>query len=395
MADMKHGTTSMVDELIIDVDAHLTEPADVWTSRMPARYLDRVPHVVRDDAGIDVWMLEGERLGTVGGSAPAGAQVGPTESPKTYDDVHPAAFDAHARLRHLDELGFWAQVLYPNVAGFGAQRFLRLGDPELMLLCVRAYNDFLADWCSADSRRLLGVCATPFWDPLAAADEIRRAADLGHRGVLMTGEPQALGFPNIGDRSWDPMWNAADECGLAIHFHLGSGDMSKAFTPERVAAHGLAETYAFTAVELFLKNATQVSDLLLSGVLERHPNLKFVSVESGIGWVPFVLEAADYSFAEARYGSVSEVRTKPSELFERQVYACYWFEQFAPRRLLDTIPVSNVLFETDFPHPICLHGDVRATIDASLSEASPTQRRKILWENAAELYRVEAPVAHG
>ena len=148
--------------------------------------------------------------------------------------MHPAAFDAHARLRHLDELGFWAQVLYPNVAGFGAQRFLRLGDPELMLLCVRAYNDFLADWCSADSRRLLGVSATPFWDPPAAAEEIRRAADLGHRGVLMTGEPQALGFPNIGDRSWDPIWNAADDCGLAIHFHLGSGDMSKAFTPERV-----------------------------------------------------------------------------------------------------------------------------------------------------------------
>jgi predicted TIM-barrel fold metal-dependent hydrolase len=359
---------------------------------MPKRYLDRVPHVVRDDAGVDAWVLEGERIGTVGGSAPAGAQTDLAQSPKTYDDVHPAAFDAHARLRHLDELGIWAQVLYPNVAGFGAQRFLGLGDAELMLLCVRAYNDFLADWCAADSRRLLGVSATPFWDPPAAADEIRRAADLGHRGVLMTGEPQALGFPNLGDRSWDPIWHAADECGLAIHFHLGSGDMSKAFTPARVEAHGLSQTYAFTAVELFLKNATQVSDLLLSGVLERHPDLKFVSVESGIGWVPFVLEAVDYSFAEARFGDDTEVRTKPSELFARQVYACYWFEQFAPRRLLDAIPVSNVLFETDFPHPICLHGDVRGTIDAGLADATPEQRRKILWENAAELYRVEVPV---
>jgi predicted TIM-barrel fold metal-dependent hydrolase len=108
--------------------------------------------------------------------------------------------------------------------------------------------------------------------------------------------------------------------------------------------------------------------------------------------VPFVLEAVDYSFAEARYGDDTEVRTKPSELFERQVYACYWFEQFAPRHLLDAIPVDKMLFETDFPHPICLQGDVRATINAGLSEASPEQRRRILWENAAELYRVEVPV---
>jgi predicted TIM-barrel fold metal-dependent hydrolase len=380
------------DELIIDADAHLTEPADVWVARLPKRHLERVPHVVRDESGVDYWVLEGEHIAPVGGTAPACAPPSESKFPKTYDDVHPAAFDAHARLGYLDEIGIWAQVLYPNVAGFGSQRFLQLGDAELMLLCVQAYNDFLAEWCSADSRRLLGVSATPFWDPAAAADEIRRAAGLGHRGVLMTGEPQALGFPNLGHPSWDPIWRAADECELPIHFHLGSGDMSKAFSPERVAAHGVAETYAFTSVELFLKNAVQVSDLLLSGVLERFPDLKFVSVESGIGWVPFVLEAVDYSYAEANNGR-SESRRKPSELFERQVYACYWFEQFAPRRLLDAIPVNNVLFETDFPHPICLQGDVRATIDSGLAEASPGQRRRILWENAAELYKVEAPAA--
>ena len=92
----------------------------------------------------------------------------------------------------MDAIGIWAQVLYPNVAGFGSQRFLRLGDDELKLICVRAYNDFLRDWASADHRRLLTVMTTPFWDVDAAVAEIERGAAAGHRGILFTGEPRAL-----------------------------------------------------------------------------------------------------------------------------------------------------------------------------------------------------------
>lgn len=382
-------TTNPVALPVIDVDAHLTEPPGVWVDRIPARHHDRIPHVERRE-GQDVWVIDGQRVGSVGGSAPAGATVGLDETPQTYADVHPAAFDANARLAHLDQVGIWAQVLYPNVAGFGGQRFLSLNDPELMLMCVRAYNDFLVDWCSADSDRLLGVAATPFWDPKEAAREIERAAELGHRGILMTGEPQAFNMPPIGDAHWEPMWQAAESNGLPIHYHLGSGDMSKAFTPARLEAHGLKSTYAFTAVELFMKNATQVCDLLLSGLLDRHPNLPFVSVESGVGWIPFLLQAADYSWKEARvphHGS----QTLPSELFARQVYATCWFELLTTEEFDPAIPLDNVLFETDFPHPICLYDNVQDVFDQGLSKFSDADRRRILWENAAHLYRVSVP----
>jgi hypothetical protein len=117
-------------------------------------------------------------------------------------------------------------VLYPNVAGFGSQRFLAIKDPELQLVCVRAYNDFLRDWASADPRRLITVM---------------------------------------------------------VHLHLGSGDTATSFSPDRIAAHGTAATYAYTSTGLFLKNGLQVADLLTSGVLPRFPALRVVSVESGIG----------------------------------------------------------------------------------------------------------------
>ncbi len=377
--------------LIIDADAHLTEPPDVWTARVPARYLDRVPHVVRQPDGKDSWVLDGTPFYNVGSTAMAGWGEPFPSGPPTYEDCHPASYDADARLRYLDEAGIWAQVLYPNVAGFGSQRFLSIPDDELKLVCVAAYNDFLRDWASADPARLITVMTTPFWDVDAAVAEIERSAGTGHRGILFTGEPARFGLPHLGDPHWDRFWAAAQDAGLAIHLHLGSGDTASSFSADRIAAHGTAATYAYTSTELFLKNGLQVADLLTSGVLPRFPRLRFVSVESGIGWIPFVMEAVDHAYLEGRKDRTSEWELLPSEYFARQIYACYWFETVAPRRLLEEIPVDNVLFETDFPHPTCLYGNIGDKIEAGLGEASEEVRRKFLWDNAARLYGIEDP----
>ena len=212
-------------DLIIDADSHITEPPDVWTARVPAKYRDDVPHVVRQGA-TDTWVMGGERLSAVGSNAVAGWPTYPPEYPQTYEDVHPGAYQADARLRYMDEAGIWAQVLYPNVGGFGSEHFLRLDDDELRLLCVSAYNDFLMEWTSADSRRLLPVVATPFWDIEATVREIERCAPLGARGILFTGEPQRYGLPVMGAPHWDPLWEVARAANLPIHFHIGSaGDL--------------------------------------------------------------------------------------------------------------------------------------------------------------------------
>ena len=106
-----------------------------------------------------------------------------------------------------------------------------------------------------------------------------------------------------------------------------------------------------------------------------------------------MLEAADHSYLEGRPGRKSEWELLPSEYFARQVYSTYWFEQVAPTKLLGEIPVDRILFETDFPHPTCLYGNVHEKIETSLAGATDEQRRRILWANAAELYGVEAPVS--
>ncbi len=386
----------MTTQLIIDADSHVTEPKDVWTSRVPAKYVDSVPHVVRTDDNTDTWFLMGERLGTMGVSAPAGWPSFPPEYPPTLEDCHPASHDAKARLEYMDDAGIWAQVLYPNVGGFGSERFLALSDVELKLLCVRAYNDFLLEWATADTTRLLPIIATPFWDVAQTVTEIERSIELGARGVLFTGEPHRYGLPYLGDHHWDPLWAVAQEAGLPIHFHIGNaGELPSIMTPERLAAHGPAASQAFAAVDLFMKNGVQCADLILSGALQRFPELNFVSVESGMGWLPFMLEAADYSwlgaFSASRQPAAGELL--PSELFARQVYVTYWFEQIAPTHLLDVIPIDNILFETDFPHTTCLYGNIPETIERGLGHVSEEVRRKILWGNAARLYGIDGPAS--
>lgn len=382
----------MPSPLLIDADSHVTEPADLWTSRVPRRWVERVPHVVRDD-GSDIWILDGARIYTVGATSAAGFPGFPLRRPKVYEDLHAASYDAAARLAYLDEAGIWAQVLYPNVGGFGSQQFRRIPDLEVQLACIRAYNDFLCEWASIDARRLITVISLPFWDVAACVAEIERCAPLGFRGVLFTGEPQRFGLPTLGDRHWDPLWDAAQQARLPVHFHIGGGeDDMQALLTSRVRSHGPAGAEAFAAVDLFMKNGVQCADLITSGVLERFEALKFVSVESGIGWLPFVLEAADYSYLGAsRSARSSSGDLLPSELFRRQVYSTFWFEQIAPTRLLDAMPIDNILFETDFPHVTCLYGNIRQTIDAGLSHTTDDVRRKLLWDNAAKLYDVEPP----
>ena len=381
---------------VIDADTHITEPPDLFSSRLPAKYLERAPRVTADPVtGNEVWEV-GDRhpITPVGHSAVAGWPEPFPAAPASFAEVPKAAHDPHARLEYMDSLNIWAMALYPNVGGFGSQVFLGLKDADLMLSCVRAYNDFLTDWCEPARNRFIPITALPFWDVAASVREIERCAKLGHKGILFTGEPHAHGEPVLANPHWNPLWECAQSLQMPISFHIGAGNFTgeSFWTPERIKHYGSGGVNGVFTTGLFLENGKQIVDLLFSGVLPRFPDLQFVSVESGMGFVPFLLEAADYTFG---YGNVAKERPefemKPSEYFARQVSTCYFFEEHGPAELIGRIPEDNVLFETDYPHPVCLYGNVREKIDAGLARAPESVRRKLLFDNAARLYKVDAP----
>ncbi len=378
---------------IVDTDTHITEPADTWTARMSTKkWGDMVPHVKYDETlKEEFWFVGDKVLVPACMTAQAGWDKPFPSHPPTYAEAHPASFEAKARLELMDGLGIYAQALYPNVGGFGSQLWRTMEDQELALDCVRAYNDMLFDWTSVDPDRFISICAIAFWNVDAAVKEIERVAGLGARGIIFSGAPQLHEQPFLADKHWDPVWSAAQDAGLPVSFHVGSGDMTAQFSMQRIAVEGMAVTYARASTALFFDTAMQLTDLLLSGILPRFPELSFVSVESGIGWLPFLLEAADYHFIE---GDVRTNRPEfeelPSFYFDRQVFASYWFEQVAPHKLMDEIGADRILFETDFPHPTCLHGDrVHEAIRNGLKDVSDEVRRKILYENACKLYNID------
>jgi uncharacterized protein len=379
-------------QIIIDTDTHIAEPPDLWTSRLSSSLDHSVMHVEWDDQSqSEVW-VSGDR---VMAKAWRGAMYGWDEpfpsAPPRQADAHPASYDAKARLTAMDESGITSAVLYPNIAGGFTTNVYQDGrDRAFTVNHIKAYNDFLLEWTSVAPNRLIPLAVIPYWWVDEAVAEVCRVAGLGHRGVVTTGAPHLHGQPYMSDPYWDSFWRACEETGLPINFHAANGDMSVHLAPARMALDGGAVTYARSSTGAFLDNGQQLTDLLVCGLLARFPELKFVSVESGLGWIPFVLESTDYHFKRAwtwkehpEFGDAL-----PSDLFRRQVYVNYWFERLEQWHV-DAIGADNILFETDFPHPTCLYGqEVTDALNNGL-EAQPDEvRQKILWKNASHLYGV-------
>jgi predicted TIM-barrel fold metal-dependent hydrolase len=377
---------------VIDVDSHVSEPADLWTSRVASKWGDSVPHI-RNLGGKDIWYIGDQLVMPVGPTAIAGFDGTLPEFPDTMADIPAGAHLPQARLEYLDREGIHAQVLYPNVGGFGSGGFLKLKEPELMLECVRAYNDFLVEWCATDPKRLVPVMATPFWDVEASVAEIERCAAAGHRGVLFGGQPQSFGEPPLAAKHWDPIWAAAQAAGLPISFHIGSGaewDLAGA------GDIGARAQFARLGANAFIDNEKCLADVIFGGVCHRFPDLSFVSVESGIGWLVFVLEAFDWQWTNAGiHKEHPEYDLLPSEYFERQIHGCFWFEEHGLAKAIELYP-DNILYETDYPHPTSMSvGPQSAAVHPReyasrvLGGVAETSIEKVLHGNAARLYGLE------
>jgi predicted TIM-barrel fold metal-dependent hydrolase len=382
---------------VINADTHLTEPHDLWTSRAPKEWVDRVPQV-QEVKGRAMWTIDGEVFGNAVGAAvilPDGSKsFGTGFMQLGIDDVHAGASAVAPRLAVMDEQGIYAQIVYPNVVGFGGQRFVDVVDPILKSLCATIYNDAMAEIQEESGGRMYPMAILPWWDLDAAIAEVSRVHALGLRGINTNADPQNQGFPDLADRHWDPLWAACADLSMPVNFHIGASATSMSwlgsmpwpsFDDERKLALG--------SLGVMISNFRTIGNLLLSGVLERHPTLHVVSVESGLGWIPFLLEGLDYEIHECAPHIAEHLSLLPSEYFRRQVHACYWFERDNLQGAIDALGSDNILFETDFPHPTCLYPDSLDRAAKPLRAIEPGVRRKILSTNAATLYRIPVPDA--
>lgn len=383
---------------VIDVDTHIIEPPDLWSSRVSKKWGDLVPHVKIDKRGIERWYMGEERLPAAGSVAQAGWKDFPPSFPPTLAEADPASWKAEHRLKRMDQYGIHTQVLYPNLLGFQCESFMKMEDRALGLECVRAYNDFLAEWCSIAPERLVPVMWLPFWDLEASVEEVKRAAKIGHRGVIFGSDFSAVGLPVIGHPHWDPLLAAVQDADLTLNFHIGFA--AKTSEEQRLYQKKVANekhTFVKESTLMFMGNARAIADVVLSGVCERFPRLKFVSVESGASWLPFLVESLDWQWKNSGAAATFPERKLPSEYFRRQVYGSFWFESALLKQTLAMFP-DNIMFETDFPHPTSLSpgpasssGIPSDVIEANLAGISEDLLAKVLHDNAAKLYHLKSP----
>ena len=386
---------AIFDELkVIDTDSHWSEPYDLWTSRAPAKYRDRVPRMMERGGRRRWWFDDDIAIGL-----PIASSVVDTDGEKITgtaffemdnEMVHRASFDAEARVEMLDQLGIHAQVMYPNVAGFGNQNFLKSPDDMLRLISVEIYNDALAEFQEATNQRVFGMALLPWWDLEAAVREIERAHANGLRGIVTCANPEEAGLPDMATPHWDPVWQVCSDLQMPVNFHIGSSKGNLDFFGKAPwPSFGEERKLAVGSANLFMGNARTVGNLIYSGIPERFPDVKFVSVESGIGWLPFFLEVLDHQMHETAPNELAELSLLPSEYFKRQFYGCFWFERSTIKPTIDYLGDGCVMFETDFPHPTCLYPRDDDSLKAALAGLTDQQIAAIMQDNAAELYRIE------
>jgi predicted TIM-barrel fold metal-dependent hydrolase len=381
---------------VIDVDTHLVEPFDLWSSRAPASMKDRLPRVTMID-GVRSWVIDQDKILSKGAVPACTISKDGEKWPgldfiqKQIEDVDPAAYSVKERLGIMDAMGVNAQIIYPNILGFGGQKAVEV-DEELRLATVQIFNDAMAEMQAESGQRMFPMAMLPWWDVKLSVKEIHRVHAMGLKGLNINSDPHTFRcadgsmLPDLGQEYWYPMWEACEETGLSINFHIGASEESMDFVGmqgwpglHRDMRSGLG------GAMLFINNGKTMGNLILSGILDRFTKLKFVSVESGLGWIPFMLEAIDYQMSETGFNAY-KLQRKPSEYFKTNFYACFWFERRNLVHDIRQLGVENCLFETDYPHPICLYPV--DNMDKALDGLTEDEKVKVLSGNAERVYNI-------
>lgn len=371
---------------IVDCDTHITEAPDLFTSRAPAHLKDKVPYRYQVK-GVDRWCVQGRDFGTFGGNVidkNNNKLLGRLAFP-TLEEGHAGAIDTKARLQAMDDMGVYAQICYQNSGVTQAGSLMALKDPELALTIIKIYNDAAAERQEESGQRLFTLAHLPLWDQKALEEEAERALDMGLKGFVLPDTPERLGIPSFLDDYWTPFLEMCSDRGAPINFHLNA-----AIDPNTLTWQGFAfeQTLSVVATMYSIGNAATLGNWMVSGRLDRHPRLKIGLIESGMGWVPFALEALEHQFDEMLPSKSKMLQRRPWDYFRDHFWVTYWFETVGPTQLLETIGVDKVLFETDFPHPTSLYPGTQQHIVKTLQGYDHVVRKRVLESNAVALYNL-------
>jgi len=367
----------MANERIVSADSHVNPPKDLWTRNAPAALRERVPRVQATAQG-DFWIVDSQISGAIGLDSSAGRK--PEEFKAfglTYKDMRPGSYDPGARLEDMDLDGVDAEVLY-----FGGPVTQYPADPALRRYVVETYNDWMLELSKAAPSRLIGLGHIPLVDLDEAMAELERIAALGLKGFHVDPFPDERGGKPLWDPAYEPFWALVAETALPMSFHIVGPRKQNVQATFMNPTPGVKETFIAIAP---ISICETVSTLIFTGILARHPRLRFVLVECGIGWIPYFLERMDQTFAKHRFWTKSVITEKPSTYWHRQGYATF-IQDLAGVAARHRAGVRNIMWSTDYPHSDSTWPKSREALAEHFRDVPADERAMIAGGNCAALY---------
>ena len=381
---------------LISSDSHAQPDKDAFTSRMSkAKWGDAIPHLaettdkahmaVAFDRPVQRWLVNGQVVGNRGVVNCPTVMADPMRKyfPQHWDEVPSYVYNPADRLSALDQDGVDGEVLFPNDPVQSGTFFQ--GSAEFELDCVRAYNDTLAEWREV-SDRYVPLAVIPYMSGIdVTVAEVQRAVHKGHRGIVMLVEPsQNLeGLKHFNDPYWDPLWAACQDLDVPVHWHASGGlrlSMPRWSGYTRNQEQAVGPSGGFSVQAQFIPN------LIFSGVLDRYPRSKWVCAETGLGWVNYILDGCDHEW-ERRHLWTEGILTRPSELFRRQIYVDFWYEE-AGIRQRHHIGIENIMWESDYPHSTSTYPESWEFVNRTLAGVPEEEKKLLLYGNAMRVYHL-------
>lgn len=359
---------------MVSADGHVQEPKDLWKKRMPEEYWGRLPGVTVDDKGDQFQKTEGFRPVRIRNIKMAGEDALRNSSGR----------DPQQRIEELALDGVDAEILFPNLG----LTIWATPDAKFSQMMCRAWNDWAWEEYGPYNDRLSPMACIAAGDIEGAIEEIQRCAKLGFRGLSLPCKP-VWGAPSHEDLNYnlpefDELWACVQDVDLPMTFHVSTGRDPR-------TSRGNGGAVINYAVHSLAPTMEPVANLCASGVLDRFEKLRFGTIEAGIGWVAWTLQALDEAYKKHHMWRRPKLSRLPSEFFRSNGFASFQEDRVGLDHAAEYGLVDNFLWANDFPHHEGTWPHSAQAIERTMSKLTDDERARILGLNSARIFGFEVP----
>jgi predicted TIM-barrel fold metal-dependent hydrolase len=373
--------SSMNDMILVSVDDHAVEPPGAFVPHYPQGKKDRAPQIIDRD-GKEGWWWNDRLYPTIGLNAVVGrprAEYG--MEPCRFEQVRAGCYDVKARVDDMNANGLLGSLNFATFPGFAGKVFIEQAGqhPEEALLAIRAYNDWhVQDWCGFAPARFIAMIMLPLWDMDLTLAEMKRMAAYNVHAIAFPDNPALAGLPSIHNDYWDPFWAACVDHKMVLNCHIGTGARA-----EHASMESPIDAW-ITSMPISIANSA--ADWTFATFWKKYPDLRMALSEGGIGWIPYFLERADFTYEHHREWTFSDFGAeRPSDVFKRHIICCFIDDQFGLKNL-DYVNPDMVMFEVDYPHSDTVWPNCPEYLWASVNGKDKALIDKITHQNACREY---------